>query len=255
MKFKNKYILILASVLVFITSCNVVPSIMMKTEKGYEFDKIPTDSASGYVISSNDIIDFKLYTNDGTKLIDLTALSLNEGRVNGGNSLSNFLVESDGMCKLPIIGRVKLRGKKIKEAEDFLQEQYAVYYKKPFVQLKVLNRRVTIFTGIGKGVVINLENENTTLIEAIGKVGGLPKESKAHKIKVVRGDMKDPQVYLFDFSTIKGIKNAGFVLQANDIVYVEPQKNTVLEIVRDVAPIVSLITTTITLIVLINRLN
>lgn len=227
---------------------------MMKTEKGYEFDKIPTDSASGYIISSNDIIDFKLYTNDGTKLIDLTALSLNEGRVNGTNSLSNFLVESDGMCKLPIIGRVELKGKKIKEAEDFLQEQYAVYYKKPFVQLKVLNRRVTIFSGIGKGVVINLQNENTTIIEAIGQVGGLPKESKAHKIKIVRGDLKDPQVYLFDFSTIEGIKDAGFVLQANDIVYVEPQKNTVNEIIRDVAPILSIITSTITLIVLINRL-
>jgi polysaccharide export outer membrane protein len=255
MKLKNRYILLVASIMVFLSSCNVVPSIMMKTDKGYEFDKIPTDSASGYIISSNDIIDFKLYTNDGTKLIDLTALSLNEGRVNGANSLSNFLVESDGMCKLPIIGRVELKGKKIKEAEDFLQEQYAVYYKKPFVQLKVLNRRVTIFSGIGKGVVINLENENTTIIEAIGKVGGLPKDSKAHKIKVVRGDLKDPQVYLFDFSTIEGVKNAGFVLQANDIVYIEPQKNTVLEVVRDLAPIVSLITSTITLIVLVNRLD
>lgn len=254
MKFQNKYLILIASILVFLSSCNVVPSIMMKTEKGYEFDEIPTDSASGYIISSNDIIDFKLYTNDGTNLIDLTALSLNEGRTNNTNSMTNYLVESDGMCKLPIIGRVELKGKKIKEAENFLQEQYAVFYKKPFVQLTVLNRRVTIFSGIGQGVVINLENENTTIIEGIGLVGGLPKESKAHKIKVVRGDLKDPQVYHFDFSTIDGIKDAGFVLQANDIVYVEPQKNTINEIVRDIAPIFSIITSTLTLIILINRL-
>lgn len=253
MKFQNKYLIVVASILVFLSSCNVVPSIMMKTKKGYEFDEIPTDSASGYIISSNDIIDFKLYTNDGTNLIDLTALSLNEGRTNNTNSMTNYLVESDGMCKLPIIGRVELKGKKIKEAENFLQEQYAVYYKKPFVQLTVLNRRVTIFSGIGKGVVINLQNENTTIIEAIGQVGGLPKESKAHKIKVVRGDLKDPQVYHFDFSTIDGIKDAGFVLQANDIVYVEPQKNTVNEIIRDIVPVLSLLTTTLTLILLINR--
>ncbi|TXB66756.1 hypothetical protein FRY74_00810 [Vicingus serpentipes] len=253
MKFQNKYLTLIASIFVFLSSCNVVPSIMMKTEKGYEFDEIPTDSASGYIISSNDIIDFKLYTNDGTNLIDLTALSLNEGRTNNTNSMTNYLVESDGMCKLPIIGRVELKGKKIKEAENFLQEQYAVYYKKPFVQLNVLNRRVTIFSGIGKGVVINLQNENTTIIEAIGQVGGLPKESKAHKIKVVRGDLKDPQVYHFDFSTIDGIKDAGFILQANDIVYVEPQKNTVNEIIRDVIPVLSLLTTTLTLIILINR--
>lgn len=254
MKLKNKHIVIVASFLIFITSCNIVPSIMMKTNKGYDYDEIPTDTSVGYIISSNDIIDFKLYTNDGTKLIDLTALTSTESRGANVNSLNNYLVETDGMCKLPIIGRVELKGKKIKEAEDFLQDEYSVFYKKPFVQLKVLNRRVTIFSGIGKGVVINLENENTTIIEALGKVGGLPKESKAHKIKVVRGDMKDPKVYLFDFSTIEGIKDAGFVLQANDIVYVEPQKNAVNEIIRDVAPIVSIITSTITLIVLINRL-
>ena len=254
MKLKNKYILVFASIVICLSSCNVVPSIMMKTEKGFEYDAIPSDTSIGYIISNNDIVDFKLYTNDGTKLIDLTALTQNDGRVNTGGAMTKYLVESDGLCKLPIIGRVELKGKKIKEAEDFLEEQYSMFYKKPFVQLKVLNRRVTIFSGIAKGVVINLKNENTTLIEAIGKVGGLPKESKAHKIKVVRGDLKDPQVYLFDFSTIEGIHDAGFILQANDIVYVEPQKNTVNEIIRDVAPILSIITTTITLIVLINRL-
>lgn len=253
MKIANKNIFIIGLLLIVLSSCNVLPSIMMKTKKGYEYDKVPTDTSSGYIISVNDIVDFKLYTNDGTKLIDLTALTSPEAS-GGVLNMNNYLVEADGMCKLPIIGRVELKGKKIIEAENFLQEQYAVFYKKPFVQLKVLNRRVTVFPGVGKGVVLTLENENTTVIEALGRVGGLPKESKAHKIKVVRGDLKNPKVFLFDFSTIEGIKDAGFVLQANDIVYVEPQKNTVSEILKDVAPIVSIITSTITLIVLINRL-
>ena len=74
MKLKNRYILLVASIMVFLSSCNVVPSIMMKTDKGYEFDKIPTDSASGYIISSNDIIDFKLYTNDAGFVICLIYL-------------------------------------------------------------------------------------------------------------------------------------------------------------------------------------
>lgn len=250
----NKLLIIVAPLVIFIASCNVVPSIMMKTDKDYQYDPIPADSTANYIISQNDIIEFKLYTNDGTKLIDLTALSSNDG---GGvkSSVTSFLIESTGMCKLPILGRVELRGKTIKEAENFLQEQYATYYKKPFVLLKVLNRRVTIFSGIGKGQVITLENENMTIIEALGKVGGLPKESKAHKIKLVRGDLKKPLVYLFDFSTIEGIENAGFVLQANDIIYIEPQKNTVLEIVRDIAPVLSLVTSALTLIIVVNRLN
>jgi len=227
---------------------------MMEADKDYDYDAIPSDSTTNYIISSNDIIDFKLYTNDGTRLIDLTALSTGETR-STANTTTSFLVESDGLCKLPIIGRVELKGKTIKEAENFLQEEYSVFYKKPFVQLRVLNRRVTIFSGIGKGQVITLNNENMTIIEALGAVGGLPKESKSHKIKLVRGDLKNPKVYLFDFSTIEGIENAGFVLQANDIIYVEPQKNALLEVVRDVAPVLSLITSAVTLIVVVSRLN
>lgn len=239
----------------FVSSCNVVPSIMMKTKKDYEYDPIPNDTVANYIISNNDIIDFKLYTNDGTKLIDITALSTTDGNRSTATNTTNFLVESNGLCKLPIIGRVMLQGKTIKEAENFLQDEYAVYYKKPFVKIKVLNRRVTIFPGIGKGQVIILENENMSIMEALGQVGGLPKESKSYKIKLVRGNLKDPKVYLFDFSTIEGITNAGFVLQANDIIYVEPQKNTVIEVVRDVAPILSLVTSMLTLIVVVNRIN
>ncbi len=256
MKLNKLIILVFAGFLFVMYSCNVVPSIMMKTKKDFQYNEIPQDTTSNnYIISKNDIIDFKLYTNDGTRLVDMTALTTGDNVRATQNMTTNYLVESTGLCKLPIIGRVMLQGKTIKEAENFLQEQYSSYYKKPFVLLRVENRRVTVFSGIGKGQVIVLNNENMTIIEALAQVGGLPKESKAHKIKLVRGNLKDPQIYLFDFSTVEGIKNAGFVLQANDIIYVEPRKNAVIEVVRDVAPVLSLITSTITLIVVISRLN
>ncbi len=72
---------------------------------------------------------------------------------------------------------------------------------------------------------------------------------------MVRGDLKDPQVFLFDFSTIEGIKQADFVLQANDIIYVEQRQNAVRVIVREIVPIVSLLTSTITLILVLNNLK
>lgn len=256
---RNSWVKLLGMCVVImgIYSCKVVPSVMMQTEKDYEFDEPSSDTIADYIISNSDIIDFRLYTNDGTRLVDVIALTSTAGA--GANALNirngaTFLVEKDGLCKLPIIGRVELQGKTIKEAEEYLQEEYSKYYKKPFVVVRVMNRRVTVFPGIGSGVVINIQNENMTLIEALGQVGGLPKTSKAHRIKLVRGDMKDPKVYLFDFSTIDGIKDADFVLQANDIVYVEPQKNTVQEVIADIAPVLSIISSTITLVLVLSRL-
>ncbi|MCO6500938.1 MAG: polysaccharide biosynthesis/export family protein [Vicingus serpentipes] len=228
---------------------------MMKTKKGYQFDAAPSDSLSEYVISTSDILRFRLYTNDGTSLVDLTAISENQAQRVTDNNIT-YLVEHDGFVRLPIVGRIELRGKTIREAEHYLEEQYVKYYIKPFVKLNVINRRITVFPGGGsKGKVIELNNENTTMLEALGQVGGLTEDGKAYRIKLVRGNLKNPQVYLFDFSTLEGIKEAGFVLQANDIIYVENRGNILRQSIRDIAPIVSLITSTLTLIIVINNLK
>ena len=250
-KIKN---IILAVIALSIYACNVNPSIMMTTKKDFKYDKNPGDSTLEYKINSSDILDFQLFTNEGTRLIDMTALSNAENRLTG-TSTTDLLVEYDGNCKFPVVGRINLKEKTIKEAVEILQNEYSKYYIKPFVLLKVKNRRVTVFTGIGKAQIVPINNEYTTIFEVLGAAGGLMKESKAYKIKLIRGDLKNPKVYLFDFSKIEGIKEADFVIQANDIIYVEPRKNLLNESIQNIAPIVSIITSTLTLIIVINSLS
>ena len=90
------------------------------------------------------------------------------------------------------------------------------------------------------------------MLEVLGEVGGPTAMSKVKRVKVIRGDLSNPQVFLFDLSTIEGVKQADIILQNNDIVYVEPIIKPVRQFVGDVAPIVSLLTSTITLIVVLN---
>ena len=248
------------SSLVFVTlfsllACNYNSSVMMKTGKAYPFHNPPTETSAEYIITPSDIIEFKLYTNDGSVLIDFTAIKEDQSRVSNVEN-STYLIEFDGFAKLPIIGRIQLVGKTVKEVEALLEETYSKYYIKPFVLLKVVNKRVTVFPGgSGEAKVIPLVNNNMRLIEALGAVGGLTKLAKANKIKLIRGNLKNPQVFLFDFTTIEGLQQSDFVLQANDIIYVEPRSDYFQELIRDIAPVLSLITSTITLIVVINSLN
>ncbi|MBL4594020.1 MAG: polysaccharide biosynthesis/export family protein [Flavobacteriales bacterium] len=236
-------------------ACNYNSNVMMKTGKDYPYDAPPTNSLSEYVISPSDIIEFKLYTNDGSLLVDFTAIKGQQTAVTKGSSFQ-YLVEFDGQVKLPILGRLELKGKTIKEVEALLEEKYTKYYIKPFVQVKVVNKRVTVFPGgSGQAKIVPLTNDNMKLLEALGAVGGLTKLAKANRIKLIRGDLKNPKVYLFDFSTLEGIKEADFVLQANDIIYVEPRSDYLQELIRDIAPIVSLVASTLTLLIVINNIN
>ena len=67
---------------------------------------------------------------------------------------------------MPVIGRLELKGKTIKEVEELLEEKYAQFYIKPFVQVKVMNKRVTVFPGgSSRAQIIPLTNNNMNKCE------------------------------------------------------------------------------------------
>lgn len=97
------------------------------------------------------------------------------------------------------------------------------------------------------GTVVPILNQNITLIEAIALAGGIQERGNAAKIKLIRRvDGKD-FVYRINLRTIEGIQDARTVVQAGDIIYVEPVPQLANEFVRDIAPIVSLISSTLVL--------
>jgi polysaccharide biosynthesis/export protein len=242
----RKYLLILLLAPLF--SCNINPSIMFRTDANYPYKVNQTIGNVEYRIASNDILAFSVFTNDGFKLIDLTtgvSTMTSQGNAQNFNSSSatRFQVDVEGFVKLPIIGKVKIIELTTREAEKMLEDKYAVYYNKPFVMINVVNRRVMVFPGSGgSGKVVTLENENTTLIEALALAGGITETGKSNVIKLIRGDSRNPQVHLINLSTIEGMKQSNMLLQANDIIYVEPIKRVSRGILDELTPIVGIIT-------------
>lgn len=189
-----------------------------------------------------------MFVNDGAKIIDAATIAEGGngiGFAQSGGGLS-YKVEFDGTVKMPTLGHVLLKGMTVREAELFLEQKFSVFYNKPFVLLEVINRKVTIFPGNeGSAKVVSLKNENTTLLEGLAEAGGIANSGKAYKIKLMRGDLKNPQIYLIDLSTIDGMKEADLVLQANDIIYIEPTLRVDKALIGEILPYLTFITTMI----------
>ncbi len=228
--------------LIFIAGCKVfVPSQMLRQEK-YPISQFPdTLKQKEYRIAPNDVLQINVFTNNGEKIIDPVGDDLGKA---AQTSTLTYLVEYDGLVKLPVLGRTLIGGLTLREAESMLEQKYSVYFNYPFVQIKVTNNRVTIFPG-GQGsqaMVVVLDNPNTTLFEALAKAGGI-QDGKAHKIKLIRGDLKNPQVFDIDLSTVEGMTQANLILQANDIIYVNPRYKVPNKIFETVTPVLSLVST------------
>jgi polysaccharide biosynthesis/export protein len=257
----KKLLFIFASLVAFsllLNSCRSLnPSVMLRTGKDYQYTTFPDKQKDEYQLAPNDLLSFSIYSNDGFKMIDISSMGVAGATSSNLNNrmFLPFSVEFDGTVKFPLLGRVKLQGLSVREAENLLEQKYSVYYNKPYILLEVKNRRVIVFPGNGDGAarVITLQNGNTTLIEAIAGAGGISGRGKAHKVKLIRGDLKSPEVYLIDLSTIEGIKKAGMVLQANDIIYVEPQLRIGKDVIAEVLPYLSFVTTLIIFVEFISR--
>ena len=253
---------LLIALVVAVSACNPLnPSVMFKTSKDYTYTIDQTIGTSEYRIAPNDIIELNVYSNEGFKLLDQTATSgqlMTNGGQGGNNTMGGirFVSDVEGFVKLPIIGRVKIRDLTVREAEKMLEQQYSTYYNKPFVMLNVVNKRVLVFPGSGgSGTVVYLENENTTLIEALAKSGGITEIGKAYKIKLIRGNLRNPQVMLIDLSTIDGMQSANLLLQANDIIYVEPTPQVSQGFWSQISPVVSVLTSAFLIYSIVTQIN
>ncbi len=239
----RNFTLIVFSLLIF-SSCKVFRSnLMLKTPKDFVYDKLVDSLArTDYKLAPNDALQYRVFTKNGFDLINLSTTT--------GNILRSDLdvtVESDGYVKMPLIGRVYLEGLTVKEAEKLLETKYAENYVEPFINIRVTNKRVIVFPGNGGAAkVLPLANNNTTVMEALAAAGGIMEDGKAFKVKLIRNNTdpnQKPFVYLMDLSHIDGITAARSKVQAGDIIYVEPRYRPVATTIREITPVLTLVST------------
>ena len=206
MKIKILFISSLILTIFFGNSCRLLrPSDMFKTDKDYPKSEFEV-SKNEYIIQPFDKIGLRVVSNTGESFFGTGSMENANANANYQRNQhgSEFLVEFDGKIKLPILGRIDIAGKTIREAELLLEKEYSNYFIEPFVLVQVINRKVMIFMDGGtKASVVEMPNDNFTLIEAIAQVGGVTDISRSYRIKLIRGNLtQNPEVFYWNISNI-----------------------------------------------------
>jgi polysaccharide export outer membrane protein len=245
-------------ILLLLSSCGVNSNIMFKTPKGseYKYDSIPARPTEDYRISRDDKFTFTLSTKGGHKIIENMSGVAGASTSEGTSSLE-YLVRADGKANLPVIGDVHVQGLTVQSCEDTLARLYSTEYQDPFVQVQITNQRVIVFPGNGGDAkVIPLQNNNTTLMEAIAAAGGITERGRANRIKLMRVVPNEERaVYLLDLSTIEGLASADMIVQANDYIYIEPNARLGREVLTQVVPFISIISSALVIFTVVNTLK
>lgn len=261
MKCKNKLVfLVLILVGLFLSSCKVIFPNRMFKKGDYEYFSVGQETLDQYTIEKGDLLTLRIFSRQGFDLIDVlpnetgggsSGMGQGGNQNNGPNAIS-YLVEQDGYVELPLFGRTFVLGMTENQVEDLIEVKCSSIFNEPYAILNVINRRAFVFKG-SVANVISLNQGPTSLLEVIAKSGGIGNDLKAYKIKILRGDLKNPEIIEVDLSTIQGLQNADLIVQTNDVIYIEQRLRYLGGVLREVTPIVSLIGTTATVIVLVKR--
>jgi polysaccharide export outer membrane protein len=258
---KKLYIITFFAYLLIASSCGRMykQNRMFETDVEYLNDsiqKILDDANKNYVLQPNDYISIALYSNQGERLVDPDfELSKNMvGVIMTTNKDQRYLVRGNGFVLLPMVGDINVQGLTLFQCDSTLSAAYSKYYVGAFVITKMLNKRFVIL-GPSGAKVIPLDNQNISLIEAIALYGGILNDGKAHNIRVIRGDLKNPHVQVVNLQTIDGMRAASLDVLPGDIIYIEPVRKIFTESLTDVYPLISALSSIITLSVLIVTLS
>ena len=184
----------------------------------------------GIIISSlnresNEIMNFY-------NVSSLPLATFSPGGKSGGTSTQplGYPVDSLGNVYIPLIGKQKLDGLTIQQAEDKLRTEAEKTLKSPAVSIRFMNHKFTVLGEVGQAGIFNLQNDRTTLIDAITAAGDLTVFDKRDSVKVIRTVGTKREIGFVSLRNRAVFTSPYFYIRNDDIIYVEPTKDKVLPI-------------------------
>ena len=196
----------------------------MLSEKEVMLDKLPEafliDEDYQYQIRKNDKITVSIWGQDEIS-VGSTYGIYNSNEVYG----KWLMVDAEGNIEIPKIGTYNIQGKTIIETKRDLQQKISKWIKTPVVDIKILNREITILGEVRDPQVINVDKEDNRLMDAIAQCKGFDFYADIRKIKVLRQYGPDVHVAHIDLTTPSTDHRENLALLPGDIVLIPSKKH------------------------------
>jgi len=169
-----------ALLLFFGTSCGS-PKMFSTNGNSQTQDSLLAIGVPCHVLAVEDKINVSIWNHD-----DLSIGSV-FGIYNSSEGYGKWvMIDEEGFATFPKIGSIQLKGLTIQEAEAVLIAAYSELIIDPILEIKVLNREITILGEVNTPGNFLLDKDRCTLSEMFGKAEGFTDFADIKKIRLVR---------------------------------------------------------------------
>lgn len=161
------------------------------------------------------------------------------------------MVDRNGEVPVPKLGLIKLEGLTMLQARDVLAQAYKKWIIDPIIDVKVLNREVSVMGELRNPGRFALEKEENTLIELLSRAGDLDFYADRRHVQVIRQVGGQPQTLVLNLSRMDGLARQNIRILPGDVIYVPTRRGK--EADKRLGPLIVPIATALTTLIVAIR--
>ncbi len=175
-----------------------------------------------YRIQVNDVFSIRVLGLDeaNSRLFNVesttSGVSLNDAAL----YVNGFSVDKAGNVQLPSVGKVKMLGLTVGEAQELVQRKINDYFANATVILKLVSFRVSVLGEVQRPGTYFVYNNQITLLEALSQAGGPSEMGDKRQVTLMRQSDQGTQALYLDLSKTDVLSSEYYYLLPNDVIYV-----------------------------------
>ncbi len=144
--------------------------------------------------------------------------------LNTGSTSANmgFQVDEIGNIEYPVLGKVNVKGKTVREVKELLSTKLGSYVKSPVVEVRITNFKISVVGEVKLPGFIIAPNQRISILEALAAAGDISLGGRKDNIMVIRQEGGRQEIGYIDLTRRTAFQSPYYYLKQNDIVNVSP---------------------------------
>ena len=136
-----------------------------------------------------------------------------------------LLVDALGNIEIPKVGTTSVLNKTVTELKQELKGIFKTWITNPIVDVKVLNKEITMLGELKNPGVIKVDKDQNNLLEMLSKSGGTDFYANLKSIKIIRQVGAGVKMINIDLTKKENYFSQNITLHPGDVVIVPSKKN------------------------------
>lgn len=167
------------------------------------------------------------------------------------SAIPGYIVDNNGEIELPLVGKMNVRDLTIPEIKEKVRLNAEKFYKDPVVNVRLANFKVTVLGEVARPGTYILDQEKSTLLDALGMAGDMTIFGKRTNVLLSRDIDGKEKLVRFDMNSTNVFNSPYFYLKQGDVLYVQPNKGKAAANDAAAARMYTVIASTVSLLVVI----